>query len=90
MHFMPDCKEVTRMVSESLDRPLPFSRRVWMRMHLMMCRYCSRFKRQMQVLQDLARLPPATENGGHPPAGLSPEARERIKSVLSEEEKRAE
>jgi hypothetical protein len=82
--LMPDCKEVTEMVSRSLDEPMPFFQRMRMGMHLAMCRYCSRFKRQLQFLREAvkgARVPP--EFGPDRP-GLSPEARQRIKLALRE------
>jgi hypothetical protein len=63
---------------------MTFSERMRMWMHLAMCRYCARFKRQLQFLREAvkgARVPP--EFGPDRP-GLSPEARQRIKLALQE------
>lgn len=49
--LIPDCKAVARMVSESMDKELPWGQRMKMRMHLGMCKYCSRFKRQLELLR---------------------------------------
>lgn len=57
--MMPSCKEVTRLVSEGLDRELHFGERVALRVHFMMCKGCRNFEDQMarlrQAMQDLSR-----------------------------------
>ncbi len=50
---MLSCKEATRLVSEGLDRELPFWRRMSLRFHVVMCRGCSRYKRQITALNSL-------------------------------------
>jgi hypothetical protein len=54
-HWMFNCKEVTRVVSESMDRTLPIHQRMFIRMHLLMCKYCSRFRSQLLLIRDLSR-----------------------------------
>ncbi|SMP43483.1 hypothetical protein SAMN06265222_101940 [Neorhodopirellula lusitana] len=49
---MLTCKEITQLVSESLDRPLPLRKRVSVWMHLSMCRLCSAFRRDQLVLKE--------------------------------------
>jgi len=51
MKSMPSCKEVTRLVSEGLDRRLDFGERVALRVHFMMCKGCRNFEDQMQRLR---------------------------------------
>ncbi|MCZ4304750.1 zf-HC2 domain-containing protein [Zoogloeaceae bacterium G21618-S1] len=48
---MLSCKQVTRLASEKLDRPLSLRERLSFRMHLMMCAACSRFDGQMQFMR---------------------------------------
>jgi predicted anti-sigma-YlaC factor YlaD len=59
MKLMPSCKEVTRLVSQGLDRELGFGERVTLRVHFMMCKGCRNFEDQMarlrQAMRDLAR-----------------------------------
>jgi hypothetical protein len=78
---MLSCKEVSRLVSESMDRRLPFRQRFVTRLHLLMCSVCSRFRRQMQFLRDAAH---SFGEGGELSANvrLSPEARARIQEAL--------
>lgn len=82
---MLSCKEVSHLVSESLDRKLSFWQRIQVRLHLLMCGLCSRFRKQTLFLRDAARhylmaVEADTEDTASP--GLSPEARDRIKRSL--------
>ena len=55
---MKACKDVHRLVIEGQDRKLPFSERIAVRVHLMMCGACRRFEAQMDFLrQALRRFP---------------------------------
>jgi hypothetical protein len=80
---MLSCREVTRLVSESLDRELSLRQRVSTKMHLMMCRLCSRYNKQLVGLREAFRLHAMREEDpGIYPASLSSKARERIKQAL--------
>ena len=51
------CKEVTRLVSQGMDRDLGFAERVRLRVHLAICDGCTNFKDQMKSLREaMARL----------------------------------
>lgn len=79
---MLSCEEVSRLVSESLDRRLPIRQRLAIRIHFLFCKACRQFRRQLLFMRDaLRRLPDDIENAAAYPA-LTPEARERIKSTL--------
>ena len=54
-HWMFDCREISRLVSISMDRELALRQRVGLRLHLMMCRYCARYRRQLLFLRELMR-----------------------------------
>ncbi len=49
---MLSCKEISKLVSESLEHPLPRSKRISVWMHLSMCRLCSAFRRDQVVLKE--------------------------------------
>jgi len=57
--MMPSCKQVTRLVSEGLDRELGFGERVALRVHFVMCKGCRNFEDQIarlrRAVRDLAR-----------------------------------
>jgi len=55
--MMLSCKQVTRLVSQGLDRELAFADRVRLRVHLAICDGCTNFSRQLAVLRAaMARL----------------------------------
>lgn len=49
---MPSCEAVSRLVSESHDRPMSWKERMKIRFHVAMCRYCTRFQSQLDVLHN--------------------------------------
>jgi hypothetical protein len=79
---MFNCKEVTRLVSESLDRELPLSQRIGVRIHLLMCKLCPEAKRQMLFIREAMRLFSLESPAVELDASLSPEARDRIRHSL--------
>ena len=80
------CQQASQMVSESLDRPLRLRDRVTLRMHLLMCSFCTRFSRQMRFLRRAAIRfrQAAPEPTAASEETLSVEAKRRISRVLSE------
>ncbi len=81
---MLSCRDVTRLISESMDTSLPFGKRTGVRVHLLMCKFCARYRRQLLLIRETVRRFVATEEkpGGAPGETLSEEARERIKKSL--------
>jgi hypothetical protein len=65
-----------------MDRPLPLGQRVSVRMHVLICKWCMRYKQQLIFIRHALRQNPDRLMGQEPPDGLSPEARERLKQVL--------
>jgi hypothetical protein len=49
--MMLSCKEVTRLVSQGLDRRLGFGERLRLRVHLLICDGCTNFSRQVAFLR---------------------------------------
>jgi len=49
------CDESSRLVSDRLERPLSRPERLAVRMHLMVCARCRRFRRNLNLLRDLLR-----------------------------------
>jgi len=81
---MLSCRQISILVSESLDRELPLRKRVAVWLHLMMCRFCARYRKQLLFLRDAAD---AYARQGEDlfsadSDSLSPEAHERIKRAL--------
>ena len=49
------CKEVTRLVSDGLDRKLGFGEQVALRLHFAVCRGCRNFNRQVMFLREAVK-----------------------------------
>lgn len=79
---MLSCKQAIRLVSEQLDRELPFWRRVWLRLHVAMCRACGRYTRQVKGLDQAVRQRYGGDSAARGPVRLPDEALERIKASL--------
>jgi hypothetical protein len=82
----PSCKESTRLQSAALDRRLTFLERFGLRCHLLLCKWCRRYGRQIKFLRSAARED-GRDDPPSPPQGLSLEARERIKQKLQSGQK---
>ena len=77
----PSCKAATRLQSEALDRKLPLRQRFGLRVHLLLCKWCRRYGKQIAFLRNAAHEHP-DELAEPVPQKLSNEARERIKRRL--------
>ena len=80
---MFSCKEASRLVSESLDRKLTFWERMGLGFHLVICRFCLRFARDMQRLRAaMQNYSQQIESDDASKATLRPEARRRILQAI--------
>jgi len=84
--FLPTCRQVSRLQSDALDRPLSVPKRFGVYLHLLVCRWCRRYGKQIRFLRQAAHDHPE-EMAKATPRTLSPEARERLKRSLSNETK---
>ena len=82
----PNCREATRLQSEALDHSLGLGQRVGLHIHLVLCKWCRRYGQQIGFLRSAAHRHEEHEQY-LPPQSLPPEARERIKRRMLEEEK---
>ncbi len=83
---LPACKQMTVLMSESLERPLNLLERVTLRLHLWVCIWCVWYLEQLRLLR--ATLRERAEHGEAEDGAalhLSLEARERLKRALKGE-----
>ena len=81
-HWMFRCKDVSARISWSLDEPLPWHQRLAVEFHLLMCRYCARFRRQLRLLRKVSAQIDTDLADCDPAEGLSEECKNRIKEAL--------
>ena len=55
---MYSCEQASKLSSRAMEQPLTPSERMLLRMHLMMCRRCSNFTRQIEFLRRASRKIP--------------------------------
>lgn len=81
---MLHCKDATRLISQSMDTSLPIVKRIRLRLHLRICEWCARYKRQLLLIRETLRRFDAAGDRPEGRAGeiLSEDARERIKKSL--------
>lgn len=84
---MTSCKCASRLLSEQLDHPLPLSRRIMLKIHLIMCTNCVFFGRQIKALKNIIgrHADPKDELPSPYTTSLSSEVQDRIKSLMREE-----
>ncbi len=84
----PPCSAVIQLFSESLDHALPLRKRMLLRLHFLMCKYCERFIQYLLFILYAFRQHPDRLEGldSSPTPSLSPEARERFKRSLAGKE----
>ena len=72
------------LMSESMDRRLGIFEYLGLRLHLLVCAWCARYLKQINLLGCVLRLPlPLDETASEPAVSLPPEARERIAKALN-------
>jgi hypothetical protein len=82
------CREVTELYSHSMDRDLPVGQRLSLWVHFSICKWCTRYREQLQFIRRALRRHPDRLMGQEPSAGLSLQARERLTQALREQQKR--
>ena len=80
----PTCDVITQMISESIDHKISLKNRLKIRLHVMFCKLCRRYQRQLITMHTLFELRLQGEEKNILPKGptLTTEARERIKQNL--------
>ena len=79
--LLPTCRQVSRLQSDALDQPLSLPKRFGLRLHLLVCKWCRRYGKQIRFLHEAVHEHP-DELSQAAPRTLSPEARERLKNSL--------
>jgi hypothetical protein len=80
--ILPGCKDITALVSRSLEKDLSTREKWVMKAHLYTCIACQRYLAQLKFMSRvLAKQEERLERGEHPPR-LSSEASERLKNAL--------
>lgn len=82
---MLSCKEAIQLITQAMDRPLRWKDRLGLWFHILMCRYCYRFYKQIHWLRLICKNESkAFENELLKQDSLPSEARDRIAEKITE------
>jgi hypothetical protein len=79
----PKCREVVRLLSQSMEVKLPVATRIRIRFHYFICVWCQRYGKQLRRLRESASSLPEHVDGFCPET-LSDSSKERLKKALRE------
>ncbi len=83
MRFLPSCEDAARMASERLDSPLGLGKRMGLRIHLSMCKWCRDYERQLKQVHLTIRRTVDQDDPNLMPvaAKLSDSCRKRLEEI---------
>lgn len=74
---MLNCKQASLLASRAMDEKLPYWKNSMLKMHLLLCRSCANFTRQLDSLREASRYSRINRN-----FHLTDEAKQRIVDAL--------
>ncbi len=81
-HWLFNCRDISHLVSRSMDEDLPLHRRAGIKFHLMMCRYCARYARQLGIVrQTIQSITSSSSESAVTP--MSVKRKDALKEMLS-------
>jgi hypothetical protein len=80
--ILPSCRDVSELQARAFTAPLPFSKRLGLRLHLLVCGWCRRYGRQISFLREAVEARPEKIET-NAPHSLPKDARARLKKSLS-------
>jgi len=82
-HWTFRCKDVSDLISRSMDEKLPVKIRMGIKFHLMMCRLCSNYKNQLILIRRAISKLENPEESDDAITRLPDQARQKIKKHLN-------
>src|SRR5438045_8796136 len=80
--YTPKCRDMVRILSQSMDEPMPLIMRIKKRIHFLICCWCQRYEEQLRYIHDAAsRFPEHADKASD--TSLPPEAKDRIKAKIA-------
>ena len=80
----PKCTEMVRILSQSMDEPMPLMMRIKKRVHFLICCWCQRYEEQLRYMRHTARhFPEHADEASN--AIFPPETKERIKRRIADQ-----
>jgi hypothetical protein len=82
--YTPKCREMVRILSQSMDKPMPLTMRIKKRLHFLICCWCQRYEEQLRYIhQTTAQFPEHADKASN--AIFPAETKERMKQRLADQ-----
>ena len=81
-HWMFRCQDVTELISRSYDEKLPLTTRLGIRIHLLMCHLCARYKTQLDIIHRACRKMNGSREDDFPVTPLPRDTADKISEHL--------
>lgn len=78
---MLNCRHASQLASRAMDEKLPFWKSLSLKIHLLLCRSCNNFSKQLDFLRKISR-----HGIDIPDFQLTDEAKHRIAATLSDKQ----
>jgi hypothetical protein len=86
VRVMPSCRDISQLISDGMDCNLPLRRRLSIRLHVSMCKFCRRYEKQLHLLRaSIGHYADPDENLVE--KSLSPAAKEKLERALADRAK---
>ena len=82
-HWTFRCKDVSELISRSMDEKLSLKIRMGIKFHLMMCHLCLKYKKQLDLIRKAVLKLESAEASDCAITRLPDEARQKIKKHLN-------
>jgi predicted anti-sigma-YlaC factor YlaD len=81
---LPDCKTITPLIGESIDRKISLREKIVIKLHLFTCEACKRYLYQIRLMRDAVKMQESRRDGGEirRDKTLSLEAKERMRRAV--------
>lgn len=81
VRVMPSCKDISALISRGMDQQLPLHKRLSIRLHVSICKFCRRYEKQLHLIQEgVGHYANPDENAVT--KALSTEAKVRLQQAL--------
>jgi hypothetical protein len=80
----PKCREMVRILSQSMDQPMPLTMRIKRRLHFLICCWCQLYEEHLRYIHETARQFP--EHADQASGDIfPPDTKERIKQKVADQ-----
>ena len=83
LRSLPTCQQTVETISQSMERPLMLGESIKLKLHLWICAWCQWYMEHLQLIRDTSRAQSSEAPDVMPSVTLSNEARDRIRSRLT-------